>query len=370
MLVRYVLALGLGLLLAIAVGSPANAFTSGGWDGEANFDGNGRFRDCTMTASFKSGTTLAFIISRDLDWGLVLANDDWKLQVGRSEAATVAIDARDPITSTAKAVDARGILVPLQNSEPVVDALRHGTLLTVASAFGRASFQLTGTQDAIAALAGCVTERLAAEKSATDALRQSDPAPRAAPAQPFDIEAPAARQFVGKLAALEDAAAKQPADAERLLAGNDAVRFVAELLASAGITDYELIDPAKNPMPNFDVVWTYPNGIIGALAAYQHKESVDLDDAAGVVIADDQKHCQGDFSSGQKPSEPTPAVTVRRLFTACHTAEQSVEIHYALLKTESGHLIQIAHLNLGDATGDVATADNPFLQTAVLQNFK
>jgi hypothetical protein len=40
------------------------------------------------------------------------------------------------------------------------------------------------------------------------------------------------------------------------------------------------------------------------------------------------------------------------------------------VKTASGHLIQIAHLNLGAATGDVATADRAFLRTAVLQNFK
>jgi hypothetical protein len=33
-------------------------------------------------------------------------------------------------------------------------------------------------------------------------------------------------------------------------------------------------------------------------------------------------------------------------------------------------LIQIAHMKMGDATGDVADADAAFLQAAVLQNFK
>jgi hypothetical protein len=49
---------------------------------------------------------------------------------------------------------------------------------------------------------------------------------------------------------------------------------------------------------------------------------------------------------------------------------ESVEIHYTLLKTESGHLIQIAHMSLGDATGDAATADSAFLQGAALHDFK
>ena len=53
---------------------------------------------------------------------------------------------------------------------------------------------------------------------------------------------------------------------------------------------------------------------------------------------------------------------MRRLYTSCRTDGKSVEIHYTLVKTESGHLIQIAHLKLGDATGDVANADSAFLQ--------
>jgi hypothetical protein len=63
-------------------------------------------------------------------------------------------------------------------------------------------------------------------------------------------------------------------------------------------------------------------------------------------------------------------VTVRRLFTACRGPGQSIEIHYTLLKTPSGHLIQIAHMTLGDATGDVATADAAFLRDKAMQNFK
>jgi len=88
------------------------------------------------------------------------------------------------------------------------------------------------------------------------------------------------------------------------------------------------------------------------------------------VMADDSKSCKGDFASGKKQSEAADAVTVRRLFTACHSPNQSVEIHYTLLKTASGHLIQIAHMNTGDASGDAASADSAFLQGAALQNFK
>ena len=85
------------------------------------------------------------------------------------------------------------------------------------------------------------------------------------------------------------------------------------------------------------------------------------------MIVDDAKN---DFTSGKKISEPEENVSVKRLFTVCRSSGRSVEIHYTLVKTESGHLIQIAHLNTGEATGDVANTDNRFLHVAVLRSFK
>jgi hypothetical protein len=58
------------LVAVMAFGSPARAFKAGGWEGQANNDDNGKFRDCTMTAEYKNGITLVFLISRDFEWGL------------------------------------------------------------------------------------------------------------------------------------------------------------------------------------------------------------------------------------------------------------------------------------------------------------
>jgi hypothetical protein len=326
----------------LAVATPAAAFKSGGWEGQANTDETGKFSDCTMTASYASGITLAFIISRDLAWGLVLVDDKWTLQIGAAEDITLAIDKTAPIPALAKVVDAHGILVPLETSGPLVAAMRRGHRLSVVTPWGKASFRLSGTSNALTQLAACVSEHLEAEKQtgSTSAIAALDAKPSAGDA------------------------------AHRLFTDSEAVVFASNLLASAGITNYTLIDPAKNPMPNFDVVWSYSNGIIGALAGYKDMETVDLDEVAAVVIADDAKSCSGDFASGKKQDEDADGIAVHRIFTACHTGDQSVEIHYTLLKTPSGHLIQLAHMNLGDATGDVATADSAFLQGAVLENFK
>jgi hypothetical protein len=328
----------ISFLAAAALLTPAAyAFSSGGWEGQANHDGDGTFRDCTMTADFANGITLAFIISRDFGWGLVLANDKWNLQVGAEEPVTLKIDKRTPIIGTAKVVDAHGILVPLENEAGTVEAMRAGHTLAVVTPAGRVSFELSGTRDAIAALARCVTENLDAEKAGR-------------------IEAKAPERGNGR--------------GNRLFTASEAAAFASDLLASAGISNYEMVDPSETPMPSFDVVWTYDNGIVAALVGYKDMGAVDLDEAANTVMADDAKTCKGDFASGRKISEPAALVSVKRLFTSCRSGGKSVEIHYTLVKTKSGHLIQLAHLNLGEATGNVATADSAFLQASVLRTFK
>jgi hypothetical protein len=139
-------------------------FISGVWQGDANYDSDGKFSDCTMTAQAESGVLLGFVISKDYDWGLVLADDQRSFELGTTEAVVLLVDDRDPIAAIAKVVDVHGIVIPLQSTDPVVDALREGKVLTIVAEGSKISFKLTGTKDAIAELAACVTEHLGTEK--------------------------------------------------------------------------------------------------------------------------------------------------------------------------------------------------------------
>ena len=114
-----------GLAVAVLmVCGQASAFKSGNWNGDANNDDDGKFRDCTMLAEYNSGITLAFIITRDFDWGLVLANDKWNLEVGSTQQITLAVDSRQPIPATAKPSTPKGYLsrwrTPARWSTPCV----------------------------------------------------------------------------------------------------------------------------------------------------------------------------------------------------------------------------------------------------------
>lgn len=138
--------------------APQDRFTSGVWKGVANYDDEGQFSDCTMTAETEDRVLLGFVISAGFDWGLVIADEARTFEVGARKAVLLFIDDRDPIAAVAKVVDVHGILIPLENSDTVLDAMRNGKVLRIVTDGTEFSFQLTGTRDAIAALAQCVTE--------------------------------------------------------------------------------------------------------------------------------------------------------------------------------------------------------------------
>jgi hypothetical protein len=140
------------------------AFISGVWQGDANYDAEGKFSDCIMTAQAENGVLIGFVISKYFEWGLVIADESHDYQLGATEAVVLIIDQRDPIPAIAKVIDIHGIVIPLENSDPVLAALREGKVLTIVAEGTKISFKLTGTKEAIAELAACVTEHLNSEK--------------------------------------------------------------------------------------------------------------------------------------------------------------------------------------------------------------
>jgi hypothetical protein len=153
------------LAVALSAFSAQNAaFISGVWQGDANYDANGAFSDCLMTAQADSGVLIGFVISKYFEWGLVIADERHDFQVGATEQIMLVVDQRKPIPAIAKVVDVHGIVIPLEDSDSVLDALREGKVLTIMAETAKIRFKLTGTKEAIAELAACVTEHIDSEK--------------------------------------------------------------------------------------------------------------------------------------------------------------------------------------------------------------
>jgi hypothetical protein len=341
------------LLAALASGlapQPAQAFTSGAWSGGPANDANGRFLDCAISTPYRSGITLGFVINRDYKWGMILVDPAWNLKIGTSENVSLRVDRRGTFGTIAKVITKDGIVIPLEESGPVIDAMRYGSLLDVDTGSGSVGFVLTGTSAAIARLAQCVNLQLKIEadngsSSSAFASLQAKPAPAPAPAPEANGQ-------------------------DKLFTGTEAVVFISNLLSDAGITNYTIVDPSKNPVPGFDVVWKYQNGLIGGLAGYKDMQNVSLDEAASEVIAGDSKDCKGEFASGKKNAQSIGSVQAEQLFTACTGNDSPMEIHYTLFKTDSGHVIQIATIHFGKSSSnsesqDISQTADAFLDASV-----
>ena len=68
MTMRALLFAPLVVALLAAAELDQGALTSGVWRGKANYDNDGKFSDCTMTAQSRTGVLLGFVISKDFDW--------------------------------------------------------------------------------------------------------------------------------------------------------------------------------------------------------------------------------------------------------------------------------------------------------------
>ena len=165
-----------------------------------------------MTADYANGITLAFIISRDFGWGLVLANDKWNLQVGVEEPVTLSIDKLAPIAGTAKVVDAHGILVPLDGIRPIrwSRPCAAADKLAVVTPAGDVSFELSGT-------------RRTPSPRLRDGGERRDSRGRAGP------------QRRG-----QGARRRATNRGNKLFTASEAEAFASDLLASAGISDYQM----------------------------------------------------------------------------------------------------------------------------------
>jgi hypothetical protein len=154
----------------------ASAFTSGVWNGGPDRDEHGRLLDCTMTAQSQAGVLIAFVISRDYQWGLALADERWKLPVGEVHDINLKIDSLSPMKGIAKMIDQHGMLIPFGDGALAIEALRRAKQLTIETPAGNLSFTLDGTGAALDTLNKCVSENLAEERAA-QGDRGSDPSP-------------------------------------------------------------------------------------------------------------------------------------------------------------------------------------------------
>ena len=336
--------LALAVVMAAFV-APAQAerFKVGSWVGKSYNDKSGQFVSCSMAATYKSGITMMFTITKAYEWGITLHKADWDLVTDRRVNAALLIDDYEPIVVQGVVTSRTTITAPLKNSNRVVNAMRRGYVMRIKTKDGVEEFSLKGTYNAIARLSKCVANQIAVSRHVSD---------NAFAGAARDADRPAASR-----------------QGYERIDKTTATIFVSNLMSSAGITGFEILPPSQNILKSFDVVWRRPDGIIGGFNGFRNVKHLNLDAEAARMMSGEAATCNSDLASGKKRAASKNGIEIRRIFVACRNSDFDFETHYTLVKTPGGTIIQLAHGLWGKAArkpapAPVGDADRALIQSA------
>jgi hypothetical protein len=287
-------------------------FNVAGWQAGAYTGKTSReFTHCAASAHYNSGITALFSINRTFHWTMGFYHPQWRLNVGSTFNIAFKVDDEQPIFATATAIGINQVSVPLLDSAELFKKFQHGYQLRVAAANQVFTFNLTGTSKLLPALLECARNRGARNEVA---------------ANPFEK-----KEITGAIK--NDSAMKA-----------EATVFAANLLSSAGLSNFKLLDSADAPELRGQARWIQ-GSTFGSIDIYPSATAADLKNLPGYLIGADAKACKGAFFSGAIPDSTSAALA--RIFTTCQLSDKPITIYYLAVPRKAGGAYVISTISLG-----------------------
>jgi len=171
---------------AFAGSSTIASFDVRGWHIEAlKADDTGEFYSCIASSDYRSGMTLAFMISDEFAWSLALLDVPFPLKKDQKLDVAFQIDGgrvHQGVGSTSKSKDF--VFIPLADNRSLFEEFRQGRLLRIKVAGRISGFELDGTAAMLAALLDCAGRYRNSPKAAPPpqvSAKQDKPAGQPAP---------------------------------------------------------------------------------------------------------------------------------------------------------------------------------------------
>lgn len=347
-------------LIALSLSGSAFAksykvFKVGGWTGMAGYNSQGRFITCTIIARYQSGTLVAMGVTPTNKWTIAVKRKGG-YPPNKRFFTTLSVDGRQLYRGFAKSLSSGIVRFDIPGKAQLINALRRGRVLRLATKGGSSSYKLTGTRAAIARLIKCAINRNGTKRGGRIARNRSGDAF----STPSTLSRNSAFTSPGP-ARSSRTAGKVPR--EKL------VVFASNFLARAGFTGFQIM-PHKKFRKVADVVWKLPDGSLGTLSAYNRSSGKTLNSVSGDVIASATRACNGDFASGKRRSNIESGMEVRRLFASCNENKAPFEAQYSLIKLVNGDIIKISHIRLGKNASAMDPDQARRTEKAVLRSAK
>ncbi|TWS96600.1 hypothetical protein [Reyranella sp. CPCC 100927] len=118
---------------------------------------DGAFDYCTVTSQYGGGAEVHFMLTRKLQWSILIKNPKWNWRPESEGTATYWIDSQERRNGRAMALRADVLMVVLADSQELLGEIREGNVMYFEPQ-GANNFSITlkGTSDALGALMSCL----------------------------------------------------------------------------------------------------------------------------------------------------------------------------------------------------------------------
>ncbi len=331
MQVKSLLFLSIIILIILTNSSYAKeeyTFVTGNWLGKSHFKKNGRFKSCTMSAKYQSGTEIYFVINQNLGWALGFNNSDLNLNTGERNQAKLQIDENPERIVQTQNLSKNGFYILFNKKQKLLDELKQGRQLVIRMPGLKANYELKGTAKAIPNLVGCAVARSNLIKTLNESVTSSS------------------EQQNYSSQENSETAEKKPElknnEEEIIGKRQKAIEYVERLLQNRGISGYKIIASNKHPIRGYDVMWHTSSQDLGGIQFIKSKNDQSIDKLAGNIIGNDAAFCEGEFASAKKLIDNNQTNNTRNISIVCRRQNDSYEIQYFIFKRKDGVYVKIA----------------------------
>lgn len=240
----------------------------GAWDiVAATDDKTGQFTQCITFVPYKNGINMMFSIDAAFRWSMVFQNPSWRLNQGSKYPVNYWIDNSPTIPADAIVLAPDMVVVDLIGGDALFETFKRGHDLTLQAAGSEFSFGLKDSSRALQAALECTS--------------------RYAPAAP----GPGTNPFASPQQAM--------ADANESAYRVEAATYTANLLSSAGIPGFQIVETPPKGFEHFHSTFVSPGMTGGMIIA----PSWTVESGANDMLAAFSKGCNGKLATAKTPME-------------------------------------------------------------------
>lgn len=254
-------------IVSAAAGSRVEA-QIGAWDVVAGTDDRtGQFTQCMTFVPYKNGINMMFSIDASFRWSMIFQNPSWRLAQGSKYPINYWIDNSPTIPSDAFVLAPDMVIVDLLGGDKLFEIFKRGHSLTLQAAGSQFDFALKDSSRALQAALECTS--------------------RYAPAAP----GPGTNPFMTPQQA--------QAQADQITFKGEAATYTANLLSSAGITGFQIVETPPKGFENFHSAFVSPGMVGGTMVA----PSWTVEAAANEMQAAFSQGCSGRLATAKSPMQ-------------------------------------------------------------------